>query len=70
LIEFDRGNLTLRSGEVRARMGENGAGTLRMNVTSEEIAQALLHFASKARSGKSAGNLLSVDGGVPAAHAP
>ena len=31
--------------------------------------QAVLHFASERRSGKSTGNLLNVDGGVPAAYA-
>jgi len=28
----------------------------------------VLHFASAARSGKSTGNMLNVDGGVPAAY--
>jgi len=32
------------------------------------VAKAALHFASPARSGKSTGNLLNVDGGVPAAY--
>ncbi|HET9094028.1 MAG TPA: bifunctional aldolase/short-chain dehydrogenase [Solirubrobacteraceae bacterium] len=40
---------------------------LGVNVTPEDIASAVLHFASAARSGKSTGNLLNVDGGVPAA---
>ena len=31
--------------------------------------QAVVHFASPARSGKSTGNMLNVDGGVPAAYA-
>jgi NAD(P)-dependent dehydrogenase (short-subunit alcohol dehydrogenase family) len=40
------------------------------DVTSEEdVARAVMHFASDARSGKSTGNLLNVDGGVPAAYA-
>ena len=43
--------------------------TLKVNITPEDIAQAVLHFASPARSGKSTGNLLNVDGGVPAAYA-
>jgi rhamnulose-1-phosphate aldolase/alcohol dehydrogenase len=43
--------------------------TLRVNVLPEDVAQAVLHFASPARSGKSTGNLLNVDGGVPAAYA-
>ncbi len=40
---------------------------LGVNVLPEDIAQAVMHFASSARSGKSTGNLLNVDGGVPAA---
>jgi rhamnulose-1-phosphate aldolase/alcohol dehydrogenase len=43
--------------------------TLRVNIFPDDIAQAVLHFASPARSGKSTGNLLNVDGGVPAAYA-
>jgi rhamnulose-1-phosphate aldolase/alcohol dehydrogenase len=43
--------------------------TLRVNIFPDDIAQAVLHFASRARSGKSTGNLLNVDGGVPAAYA-
>ena len=43
--------------------------TLGVNIVPEDIAQAVLHFASPARSGKSTGNLLNVDGGVPAAYA-
>jgi rhamnulose-1-phosphate aldolase/alcohol dehydrogenase len=43
--------------------------TLGVNITPEDIAQAVLHFASPTRSGKSTGNLLNVDGGVPAAYA-
>jgi len=42
--------------------------TLRVNIFPEDIAQAVLHFASPARSGKSTGNMLNVDGGVPAAY--
>ena len=34
----------------------------------EDIAEAVLHFASDARSGKSTGNVLNVDGGVSAAY--
>ena len=41
---------------------------LGVNVLPEDIAQAVLHFASPARSGKSTGNLLNVDGGVTAAY--
>jgi rhamnulose-1-phosphate aldolase/alcohol dehydrogenase len=43
--------------------------TLGVNILPDDIAQAVLHFASPARSGKSTGNLLNVDGGVPAAYA-
>src|SRR5918992_2240721 len=41
---------------------------LRVNVLPENIAGAILHFASEARSGKSTGNVLNVDGGVSAAY--
>jgi rhamnulose-1-phosphate aldolase/alcohol dehydrogenase len=40
---------------------------LGVNVLPDDIAQAVMHFASSARSGKSTGNLLNVDGGVTAA---
>jgi rhamnulose-1-phosphate aldolase/alcohol dehydrogenase len=40
---------------------------LGVNVLPADIAQAVLHFSSSARSGKSTGNLLNVDGGVSAA---
>jgi NAD(P)-dependent dehydrogenase (short-subunit alcohol dehydrogenase family) len=40
---------------------------LGVNVLPADIAQAVLHFASPARSGKSTGNLLNVDGGILAA---
>ena len=40
---------------------------LGVNVLPEDIAHAVLHFASPTRSGKSTGNLLNVDGGVAAA---
>jgi rhamnulose-1-phosphate aldolase/alcohol dehydrogenase len=42
--------------------------TLGVNVLPEDIAQAVLHFCSEARSGKSTGNILNVDGGVSAAY--
>jgi len=42
--------------------------TLGVNIEPEDVAQAVLHFASAARSGKSTGNLLNVDGGVAAAY--
>lgn len=40
---------------------------LGVNVLPEDVAGAVLHFASPARSGKSTGNMLNVDGGVAAA---
>ena len=40
---------------------------LGVNVLPEDVAQAVLYFASEARSGKSTGNVLNVDGGVSAA---
>jgi rhamnulose-1-phosphate aldolase/alcohol dehydrogenase len=42
--------------------------TLGVNVFPEDIAVAVLHFASDHRSGKSTGNVLNVDGGVAAAY--
>ena len=41
---------------------------LGVNVLPEDVAEAVLHFASAARSGKSTGNVLNVDGGVSAAY--
>jgi rhamnulose-1-phosphate aldolase/alcohol dehydrogenase len=41
---------------------------LGVNVLPEDVAQAVLHLASEARSGKSTGNILNVDGGVSAAY--
>ena len=41
---------------------------LGVNVLPEDIAEAVLHFASERRSGKSTGNILNVDGGVNAAY--
>jgi len=41
---------------------------LGVHILPEDIAQAVLHFASPVRSGKSTGNLLNVDGGVSAAY--
>jgi rhamnulose-1-phosphate aldolase/alcohol dehydrogenase len=43
--------------------------TLKVSILPQDIAEATLHFASEKRSGKSTGNLLNVDGGVPAAYA-
>jgi NAD(P)-dependent dehydrogenase (short-subunit alcohol dehydrogenase family) len=42
--------------------------TLGVNIYPGDIAEAVLHFASERRSGKSTGNVLNVDGGVPAAY--
>ena len=42
--------------------------TLKVNVLPEDVAEAVLHFASEARSAKSTGNVLNVDGGVAAAY--
>jgi len=41
---------------------------LGVHILPEDIAEAVLHFSSPARSGKSTGNLLNVDGGVTAAY--
>jgi rhamnulose-1-phosphate aldolase/alcohol dehydrogenase len=41
---------------------------LGVNVLPEDIAEAVLHFASERRSGKSTGNVLNVDGGNTAAY--
>jgi rhamnulose-1-phosphate aldolase/alcohol dehydrogenase len=42
--------------------------TLGVNIYPQDIAEAVLHFASGRRSGKSTGNVLNVDGGVAAAY--
>jgi NAD(P)-dependent dehydrogenase (short-subunit alcohol dehydrogenase family) len=42
--------------------------TLGVNIFPADVAQAVLHFASEARSGKSTGNIINVDGGVSAAY--
>ena len=42
--------------------------TLKVNVLPADIAAAILFFASPARSGKSTGNILNVDGGVALAY--
>jgi rhamnulose-1-phosphate aldolase/alcohol dehydrogenase len=42
--------------------------TLGVNILPGDIAEAVMHFASGTRSGKSTGNVLNVDGGVPAAY--
>ena len=41
---------------------------LGVHVLPQDIANAVLHFSSEARSGKSTGNILNVDGGVSAAY--
>jgi NAD(P)-dependent dehydrogenase (short-subunit alcohol dehydrogenase family) len=43
--------------------------TLKVSILPGDVAQAVQHFASERRSGKSTGNMLNVDGGVPAAYA-
>src|SRR5262249_30129615 len=42
--------------------------TLGVTVEPADVASAILHFASAARSGKTTGNMLNVDGGVAAAY--
>jgi NAD(P)-dependent dehydrogenase (short-subunit alcohol dehydrogenase family) len=42
--------------------------TLKVNIYAEDIAEAVLHFASDSRSTKSTGNILNVDGGVKEAY--
>ena len=42
--------------------------TLKVSILPGDIAEAVLHFASERRSGKRTGNILNVDGGVPAAY--
>lgn len=42
--------------------------TLKVNIYPEDIAAAVLHFASDERSAKSTGNILNVDGGVKEAY--
>jgi polyisoprenoid-binding protein YceI len=41
---------------------------LGVHVLPQDIANAVVHFSSEARSGKSTGNILNVDGGVSAAY--
>ncbi len=42
--------------------------TLGVNILPEDIAEAVVFFASTARASKSTGNILNVDGGIPAAY--
>lgn len=42
--------------------------TLGVNVFASDVAEAVLHFASRSRSGKTTGNMLNVDGGVASAY--
>jgi NAD(P)-dependent dehydrogenase (short-subunit alcohol dehydrogenase family) len=39
-----------------------------VNIYPEDVAEAVLHFASGRRSAKSTGNILNVDGGVKDAY--
>jgi NAD(P)-dependent dehydrogenase (short-subunit alcohol dehydrogenase family) len=39
--------------------------TLKVTILPQDVASAILFFASSRRSGKSTGNILNVDGGVP-----
>src|SRR5919107_2500823 len=41
---------------------------LKVNILPENVAEAVLHFASEARSSRSTGNILNVDGGVKDAY--
>jgi rhamnulose-1-phosphate aldolase/alcohol dehydrogenase len=45
-----------------------GRTTLGVNIFPADVANAVLHFASGTRSGKTTGNMLNVDGGVAAAY--
>jgi rhamnulose-1-phosphate aldolase/alcohol dehydrogenase len=42
--------------------------TLKVNVSPDDVAEAVLYFASPVRAAKSTGNILNVDGGVTAAY--
>ncbi|HKC73178.1 MAG TPA: SDR family oxidoreductase, partial [Chloroflexota bacterium] len=42
--------------------------TLGVSILPADVAEAVAYFASEARSGKSTGNILNVDGGVAAAY--
>jgi rhamnulose-1-phosphate aldolase/alcohol dehydrogenase len=42
--------------------------TLGVEITPEDVAEAVCFFADSARSGKSTGNIINVDGGVPTAY--
>ena len=45
-----------------------GRNVLKLDVLPENVAEAVLHFASEARSSRSTGNVLNVDGGVKDAY--
>jgi rhamnulose-1-phosphate aldolase/alcohol dehydrogenase len=45
-----------------------GRNVLKLNVLPENVAEAVLHFASETRSSRSTGNVLNVDGGVKDAY--
>lgn len=42
--------------------------TLKVSILPEDVARAIVFFASPLRSGKSTGNILNVDGGVPGSY--
>ena len=54
--------------EGRLIRGDLVDGVAIENVLRQLNVEAVMHFASGARSGKSTGNVLNVDGGVPAAY--
>ena len=56
----------IRPGELEEHYRKRNV--LKVNVLPENIAEAVLHFASEARSSRSTGNILNVDGGVKDAY--
>ncbi len=61
--------IALRPGEVHSlKLEESDRERNTLRVHLGDIAQAVWHFASVGRLGKSAGSVFNVDGGVPAAH--
>jgi MFS family permease len=67
LIAF--GGLLLLAGRIGDLIGQRRIFLIGLATFPDDVAEAVLHFASERRSGKSTGNLLNVDGGVPAAYA-
>ena len=72
-----RGSGTRLAGRARCRLRHRAdeleehyrqRTVLGVHILPEDIAQSVVHFASSARSGKSTGNILNVDGGVGAAY--